>query len=394
MKSTLKFLTNFFGKTAAPKAPSVLKSPIERVFYFLAALAYNRFMSCSFRAKVWFLLLCLVSISWVNPERCMYLFAFFESLDLENAIAAMFPEENSKLMVRRSYSDLRLLGLIAGFAFFVHLSYLGVFMFRAIIFFGNFLYSLGPGILSAVNSVGIATEYVIWVMISGVGNIFYWLLLGLNHRLGGVLSSEFTEPLSEKICLYFFDPLSKEDKSLLVRFCHYLFDKVYKGFMSCSFRTKAIILFVYFLVVLHLVFNNYHWILSPFARDVSYASNYIIAFRIEDRKLYPIIHGVYAVSWLYVIGAGAILCSNLSPERMLRHQYLLLFIPYFRSYFLGVSSTVFLILAIMLIRACFFYKKRYLYFISVPAVFVLLSLFLLDLTICLVDLGEDNFLKI
>lgn len=68
-------------------------------------------------------------------------------------------------------------------------------------------------------------------------------------------------------------------------------------------------------------------------------------------------HGVYAVSWLYVTGEGAILCSNLSPERMLRHQYLLLFIPFFSSYFLAVSSTVFIILAIMLIIACFFIKS-------------------------------------
>ena len=257
MKSTLRFLTNFFGKTAALNALSVLKSPIERILYFLAALDYNQFMKCCFRAKIWFLLLCLILVSWVNPERCMYLFAFFESLDLENVIAATFPEEDSKLIGCRLYSDLRVLGLIASFALFVYLSHLGVLMFRVTIFVGNFLYNSGQEILFVANSVGMKILYIIWVVLRGVGNIFNWLFLAVKQRMSGKFISILTEPFSERVCVYFFDPLSKEDKSLLVRFCNYLFDTLYGRFMSCSSRVKVIILFVYFLIILHLVVNNY-----------------------------------------------------------------------------------------------------------------------------------------
>lgn len=392
--STIKFLMGFFGRNAALGVPAVKRSPLARLLCYLAGLAYGQFMECSFRAKVWFILLCFFLVSWVIVENFVYLFVFFGWSDLEGVLAAMFPEEDSESTGRRFYSDLQIFGSIVGLMLFVYLSHLGTLMFRFTLFIGCSLYNSGPAFIAVGNVIETKVLYMLWVVFSGVGKVFYWILLYIYTRLSRDFTPIFSEPFSEKVAAYFFDSSSKEQKSLLVRFCNYAFDVVYERFMSCSFKVKAWILFVYFLVVLHLVVDNYQWILSPFWRESGFADEYTILFKIGDRDLYPIRHGVYSVSWLYFVGVGAVLCSNLSPERMLRHQYLLLLIPYFRSYFFAVSSNVFLLLAVMLIRACFFYKKRYLYFVSIPMVFVLLSLFLLDLTICLEDLGKDNFLRI
>lgn len=393
MRFALNFLNKLFGQNTVLKALPISRSPLERFLYCLASFVYNQFVRCSFRSKVWFLLLCVVSISWVFPEKCLGLFTWLVWL-LENVIASVFSDGDSKLVEARLYSNLEVLGPIAGLTLFLYLSHLGTLMFRSTLLVGTYLYNSGPNLLFIGNVLKTKILYTLWVVLRVVGSISYSLFLSIQRRLSGEFTPIFTEPLSERVCSYFFDSSSKEERSPLMRFGNYVFDAIYRGFLGCSFRVKVLILFVYFLVVLRLVVNNYEWVLSPFWKDSSFASDYTIFFKIGDRGEYPITHGVYSISWLYVVGAGAILCSNLSPERMLRHQYLLLLIPFFRSYFIAVASNVFILLALMLIRACFFYKKRYLYFISIPVVFVCLSLVLLDLTICLEDLGKDNFLRI
>ena len=400
----ISMLSRVFTKTKTSDlrvAPPVDRSPIARLLYYLTGLIYNQFVACSFRVRVWLLLLGLLFCLFAFEGKVMWVLALFECLDLESLLAR-FVDEDSKATAQRFYPYLRVCVLVAGFIYlFFGMSPIGVLGLSG----SCLLWSINSSVsaydrmfLFLIRLTEILEVIIIKMFfraLAAVSAMFDGILLRIwNRCTAGAERQEYTEPPSEKILAYFFGSSSKEEKSLLVRFLHKSFDVLYKGFASCKFRTRVLILFFYFLVVFYLVVNNYQWALASFSREVSYADDYTILFKITDREEYPIIHDVYSISWIYVGMIGAILCLNLSPERMLSHHYLLCLIPFLRSYFWAASSNIFLIIAIMVIRSCFYYKRRYLWFWSTPLVFVLISLFLLDLTVCFEDLGKDNIFRI
>ena len=402
MGKTLGIWNKIFGKKSSLRvAPPVDRSPIERLLYYLTGLVYDQFMNCSLRVRVWLLLLGLLFSLFVLGERSMWVLALFECLDLESLLAR-FVDEDSRSTAQRFYPYLRVCVLAAGFIFL----FFGLSPIKVIGLSGSCILWLIDFSMSSYESMYL---YLIWLTevleifiikmffraFGAVSVMFDGMLLKIwNRCTAGAERQEYTEPPSEKILAYFFGSSSKEEKSLLVRFLHKSFDVLYKGFASCKFRTRVLILFFYFLVVFYLVVNNYQWALASFSREVNYADDYTILFKITDREEYPITHDVYSISWIYVGMVGGVLCLNLSPERMLSHHYALCLIPFLRSYFWAASSNIFLIIAIMVTRSCFFYKRRYLWFWSTPLVFVLISLFLLDLTVCFEDLGKDNIFRI
>ena len=232
----------------------------------------------------------------------------------------------------------------------------------------------------------------------GILYLIYAILSRVSHKVWEYANSPFTLTFSkssaEKLTDYFFDEESKKEKSLLARPFIHAFDFVSKRFLGSSLCMRILFLFLYFLLVLYLVVENYGWVLAPFARETSFADDYTILFRLTDRETNPVVHGVYSISWIYVAIVVWILCLNLSPERMLGHQYLFCLVAYFRSYFLAASSNVFLIIAIMTLRAAFYFNKSYVWVFSVTIIFCMVSLFLLDITVCFEDLGKDNIFRI
>lgn len=397
----LKRWMNLFSKTIDSSVPHVDRSPLARFLCCLTRLACNQFLKYSLRTKVWLLMLFFLLISWMLAEKCMWVLAFFEWLNLEGALIAFF-DEDSRSTAREFYPYFKVLVLVSAFMFlFFNLSPIEV-LFLGLDFYLWLLNLVMKSYEDMFSYLLFLTEImeakVIYVFSVVMPRVVSKVLDKIRDRIQERWDSPygivFTEPFSDKLVLYFFGSSSKKEKSLLVKCFNKVFDAIYKLFVNSSLQVKVPLLFLYFLIVLYLVTYNYEWVLAPFSRDVNYADEYTILLKLSDRKACPIIHGVYSISWLYVIVIVAILCLNLSPERMLSQQYLLLLVPFFRSYFWAVSSNVFLVIAVMVIRACFFYNREWIWTLGVPLVFCLISLFLLDLTICLEDLGKDNIFRI
>ena len=235
---------------------------------------------------------------------------------------------------------------------------------------------------------------ILYGVLYGICAIFYRVSCKTWEYANSPFTLTFSKSSAEKLTDYLFDEESKKEKSLLVRSLGHAFGLISKRFLESSLRMRILFFLFYFLLVLYLVVENYDWVLAPFARETSFANDYTILFRFTDREANPVVHGVYSISWIYVAIVVWVLCLNLSPERMLAHQYLFCLVAYFRSYFLAASSNVFLIIAIMILRACIFFDKPYVWIASVPIIFCMVSLFLLDITVCFEDLGKDNIFRI
>ena len=243
-----------------------------------------------------------------------------------------------------------------------------------------------------VNGIIVVLYRILYGVLYLICTILYRKARSTWEALNSPFTPTFTESPAQKLTDYLFDEESKKEKSLLVRCFAYVFGLVSKRFLGSSLQVRF--LFLYFLLILYLVVENYEWVLAPFARETSFANDYTILFRLTDREANPVVHGVYSISWIYVTIVVWVLCLNLSPERLLRHQYLLCLVPYFRSYFLAASSNVFLIIAIMIVRAAVYFGKPYVWIMSLPVIFCMVSLFLLDITVCFEDLGKDNIFGI
>ena len=245
-----------------------------------------------------------------------------------------------------------------------------------------------------VNGIIVVLYRILYGVLYLICTILYRKARSTWEALNSPFTPTFTESPAQKLTDYLFDEESKKEKSLLVRCFAYVFGLVSKRFLESSLQVRFLFLFLYFLLILYLVVENYEWVLAPFARETSFANDYTILFRLTDREANPVVHGVYSASWIYVAIVVWVLCLNLSPERLLRHQYLLCLVPYFRSYFLAASSNVFLITAIMIVRAAVYFGKPYVWIVSLPVIFCMVSLFLLDITVCFEDLGKDNIFGI
>ena len=124
-----------------------------------------------------------------------------------------------------------------------------------------------------VNGIVVVLYRILYGVLYLICTILYRKARSTWEALNSPFTPTFTESPAQKLTDYLFDEESKKEKSLLVRCFAYVFGLVSKRFLESSLQVRFLFLFLYFLLILYLVVENYEWVLAPFARETSFAND-------------------------------------------------------------------------------------------------------------------------
>lgn len=185
------------------------------------------------------------------------------------------------------------------------------------------------------------------------------------------------------------DDISPIGRALRYFFCFLegQYNNSWAWFLRSSTKTKVAALLLVFLVVLCFIVRNLDSIWYPFYKHEGTTDGYflLLDWSSSDIKI------VFFVSWVPVAIVLFLLGRNVKNEDALARSFWSLCIyPWFWNWSLGVGPTIFLLIAGYCFLVACYYKKRYLWVSMVLVIFVCVSFYLLEVTICFEDLKHTK----
>ena len=179
------------------------------------------------------------------------------------------------------------------------------------------------------------------------------------------------------------------ERSLMMQFLSWTFERLYSFFMERGWKTKIAILVLGFLIFFFFVTEKIDLILYPFHRENGSieAETYFIWFLESSRPPVSECHIIF-VSWLAVIPVMTTLSWRFARPNMLVTSELLVLIPFLLSYKWGFSPVLFLGLALHSIFIAALFRKRYLWMAALGITYFCCSLYFIGVTVCFTDISD------
>lgn len=183
------------------------------------------------------------------------------------------------------------------------------------------------------------------------------------------------------------DNKDNKERAPIWRFLWFCFETVYAWFMRSNLKTKAIVLLIIFLLVLTFTYLNLNRLLSTFVLEGGNVKDHYLFMNWDSRETVFVIF----VSWV-PIAFVMMLFGQLSknPKSISRSFWSLCIYPWLWDWSVGFGPSIFLVIATYALLVCCYFRKRYLWICTILLVFVCLSLYLLGVTVCCLDLEHTK----